>query len=346
MKLPFLSILFVLAIIFISCENDDDNIQTPEPEGEFTEGFFVINEGNFDGSGELTFISNDFSRVEQNMFSTVNTNESVGIFPQSLFFDDNDRAYIIANGSNIITVVNRYTFEKIAEISTNLDNPRYGVVHDDKAYVTNQASFETNADDFVTVINLDDFSIETTIPLLDTAEYIISDGNLLYVQNASFGTGSGITIINPNTNTIEDEIETGENLQNIVINSNVLFALHETGIDAISTNTFELSYTIDSTPNLDALSNLRISNGQLYYTNNNSVYTSSLSDTTLSDDPLFSYDSPSFGTFYGFEVNDGLIYIADAVDFASDGFIEIYDVEGNLMFETSVGLSPNGFYFN
>jgi hypothetical protein len=49
---------------------------------------------------------------------------------------------------------------------------------------------------------------------------------------------------------------------------------------------------------------------------------------------------------YGFAVNNNLIYIADAGDFSSNGFVEIYDTDGNFVFETSVGVAPNGFYFN
>ena len=345
MKTIFKTILLILCFAFISCENDDDNT-TPQPEGEFTDGFFVVNEGGFSGSNGISFISNDFSRVEQNIFSTVNANEDLGLFPQSIFFDQDGHAFIISNGSNVVTVVNRFSFEKIAEITTNIDRPRYGTVLNGKAYVTNQASFETNADDFVTVINLEDFSVETTIPLTDTAEFILTDGTLLYVQNATFGQGKGITVINPSTNSIQTQIETGENLQNIVINANSIFALHGTGIDAISLNTLEVNSTISFTPNLNAVRNLRVFQGQLYYTNDNSAYTSSLGDSTLSDVPLFSYESPSFGTFYGFNVNDGLIYLSDARDYASDGFIEIYDLDGNFVFETAVGLAPNGFYFN
>lgn len=345
MRTIFKTSLLILFFAFISCENDDDTI-TPQPEGEFSDGFFVVNNGGFNGSYGISFISNDFNRVEQNIFSSVNAGENLGLFPQSMFFDLNGLAYIISNGSNLITVVNRFGFQKVAEITTNLDNPRYGVVVDGKAYVTNSASFDTTADDFVTVINLGDFSVETTIPILEAAEFIITDGALVYVQNASFGTGSGITVINPLTNSIETKIETGENLQNVAINANTIFALHENGIDAINLSSQEISSTITMESGLDSVTNLRVSNGQFYYTDGNSIYTSSLGSAILSDEPLITYESAEASFIYGFDVNDGLIYIADAKDFASDGKVLIYDLNGDLVFETMVGLSPNGFYFN
>ena len=341
---PFFKPLFALLSFFIiSCSSDDDTIAEPLPQGEFDQGFFVLNEG---GIGTVSFISDDFSRVEQNIFTAVNPGEDLGQFVQSIFFDNNNRAFIIANGSNLITVVDRFSFEKLGKINTGLDIPRYGTVLNGKAYVTNQASFTTGDDDYVAVINLNSLEVESNIEIGETVEFIKSDGNKLYVQNAAFGFGDKISVINANSNSIETQIQTDPGLQSIVINDNSLFALHESGIDIIDLNT--LNTTSRALPEaLSGARNLRISNGNLYYTFGSSVYKSSLSSTSLSDDVLLTYESSSqFGTMYGFEVKEGLIYLSDAGDFASDGFIEIYDTEGDFIFETTVGLAPNGFYFN
>ncbi len=342
----FFRITFLFSIfIFLSCENDD-NTNGTQTEGDYQNGTFVLNEGGFNGFSGVTFISDDLSRVEQNVFSTVNDAEELGLFPQSIFFDLNGLAYIISNGSNLITVVDRFTFEKVAEINTDLDVPRYGAVLDGKAYVTNQASFDTGADDFVTVINLEDFSVETTIPLIKTAEFIFTDGFKLFVQNAAFGVGSEISVIDPDNNSVETIIETGDGLQSIHINASTLYAHHATGIDRISTSDLEVTSTIAFPASLDAVSQLEIYNGQFYYLNNNQVYSTSIVEDSLSDEPLFSYDAAAPSFIYGFEVNNDLIYLADARDFASDGRVVIFDTDGNQVFETTVGLNPNGFYFN
>ncbi len=342
----FFKITLLLSFFaFLSCENDD-NSNSPDIQGDYQNGTIVLNQGGFNGLSGVSFISDDLTRVEQNVFSTINDGEELGLFPQSIFFDLNGLAYIISNGSNLITVVNRFTFEKVAEISTNLDVPRYGAVLDGKAYVTNQASFNTGADDFVTVINLEDYSVETTIPLTKTAEFIVSDGFRLFVQNASFGEGSDITVINPDNNSIETTIETGDGLQNIIINAGTIYANHATGIDRVDTSTLEVSSTISFPAGLNAVSQLDIYNGQFYYLSNNNVYSTSIVEDSLSDEPLFTYSNSAPSSVYGFSVNDDLIYIADAIDFASDGKVFIFDTEGNQVFETSVGLSPSGFYFN
>ena len=49
---------------------------------------------------------------------------------------------------------------------------------------------------------------------------------------------------------------------------------------------------------------------------------------------------------YGFEVENDRIFIGDGGDFASNSFVEIYDLNGTLLKNIEAGLAPNGFYFN
>jgi len=343
MKLQFNVLLLGLFITIISCESDDD-AATPS-FGDYENGVLVLNEGS-QSFGTVTFLSEDFTEVEQNIFSNVNPGENLGNFVQSIFFDE-ENAYIIANGSNLITVVNRFTFEKVGEYTAGLDVPRYGVVVDGKAYVSNLASFDTNDDDYIAVIDLANLSLVNQISVMDTADFLITDGSKVYVQNAAFGFGYGVTIINTDSDQIEETVSTGAGLQSIAINANSIYALHASGVDIISTDTQEVVSTIAMPSDIAGATNLRLSNGQLYYTFQSSVYTSPITATTLSNTPFITYNSSSdFGMMYGFEVRNGLVYIGDGADFASDGFIEVYNTDGNLVFETEVGVGPNGFYFN
>lgn len=347
MNRSFKLLIIALLIGFSSCEDDDYNAEptpNPEPTGDYVDGTFVLNQGSQD-FGSVTYLSEDFSEVEQEVFSTVNPGENLGIFVQSIFFDQEDRAYIISNGSNLISIVDKDSFEKVGEITTGLDVPRYGVVIDGKAYITNQASFTTSEDDFVAVIDLETLALETTIPFNEVVENIISDGTKIYVQNAAFGSGSSVSIINPDDNSIENQIDTGDALQSIYIDSGSLFALHASGMDRINLNTQEVASTIELPSNISGAKNLRIYNGSFYYTFENKVYTTSLSESSLGAIPLIEYESNSaFGVMYGFAVLNDFIFIGDAGDFASDGFVEIYDLNGNLVFETSVGVAPCAFY--
>ena len=73
------------------------------------------------------------------------------------------------------------------------------------------------------------------------------------------------------------------------------------------------------------------------------MYQSILSASEEPDTPLLSY-SGSYA--YGFAVEDDRIYIADGGDFSSDSFVEIYNTSGTLLENITVGIAPNGFYFN
>ncbi|MFD2432632.1 hypothetical protein ACFSO9_03210 [Mesonia maritima] len=150
----FLALIFCSVLFLTSCSNDDDftppedskNPEEPgEEQGKYKNGIFVLNEG---GIGTVTYISDDLENVEQTIFQNVNEGEDLGGYAQSIFFED-DLAYIISNGSNLITVVNRYTFELVGKVDSGLEVPRYGVIYNGKAYVTNQGdTLDGGVDDF------------------------------------------------------------------------------------------------------------------------------------------------------------------------------------------------------
>ena len=71
--------------------------------------------------------------------------------------------------------------------------------------------------------------------------------------------------------------------------------------------------------------------------------TASAASTTA----ILSYTSTSaYGKMYGFSVNNNYIYIADGGDFTANSKAYIYSISGTLQKELTVGVGPNGFYFN
>src|SRR5690606_28732630 len=141
MKNKFLQISVLLSLFLASCSSDD-NSGSSHLSGDFDEGVFIVNEGGTSlSTASIGFLSEN-GQLEHDIFRAVNPSaDEMGTYLQSMFFDDT-RAFIISGGSNIITVVNRYTFEYITTISTGLNNPRYGVTENGKAYVVNQAGWE------------------------------------------------------------------------------------------------------------------------------------------------------------------------------------------------------------
>lgn len=341
-KLIRIFIVLVTTAFFVSC-SDDDAAEIVTPLGAYENGFFVLNEGTSDG-GTISFIGE--AGIEQDVFGNVNPSlEGLGLYPQSVFFDDT-RAFIISGGGKI-TVVNRYTFQYITTISTNLNSPRYGAIVNGKAYVTNSAGFGTGADDFITVINLSDYTT-TSVLLGNYAERILEANGKLYISNGSFGSGTSVTVFNPANNTAGAPVELGFSPNSFEEEDGILYVLGSNKLAKINLtdNTLIGSGIILPTGQDDA-KNLDIENDVIYYTNANKVYKMAVAATTAPETELFSYSSTSaFGVMYGFAVKDNKIYIADGGDFASDGEIYIYSLTGTLQRTIPVGVGPNGFFFN
>lgn len=347
-KYSTLFLLFFLAFI-ISCSSDDDITEPVIPDGDFANGTLILNEGGFSGGSSVSFISNDLSEVENSIFENTNPGQSVGLFPQSIFFDG-DRAFIISNGSNIISVVNRFTFELIETIDGDLDVPRYGTVLNGKVYVTNQAAFDSDQDDFVAVIDLETLEVEETFLVGAVANHIVNSNGTIFIQNPSlFGSEnpvSSISVFDPSSNNIDEVIQVGDDLNSLKAFNNNVYALDDDGVKIINTADFSIETVINKPSNLTSLNNLRIESGQLYYTSGTAVYSSSVSSAELSSEPIFDYGSElANGALYGFDVHEGQFYLADAGDFASDGTVFIYSSSGDLLADFTVGLNPNGFYF-
>ncbi|MFO7745073.1 MAG: cell surface protein [Psychroflexus sp.] len=337
--------LALFSIIIFSCSSDDDSPGQVVPDGDFANGTLILNEGTSAG-GSVSFLSQDLQEIDNSIFEDVNAGEGLGLFLQSIFFDD-DKAFIISNGSNIITVVNRYTFELIGTIDSDLNVPRYGTVHNGKAYVTNQADFATTEDDFVAVIDLETFEVEQTVIVGAISEKIVNYNGKLFIQNSAFGSGNRISEFDTRSNTIVETFTVSEELSSMQLYEGSLFILDIEGVKKINLDNLEVEALFEKPENLTSIQNLRVVDDQFYYTSGTEAFSSALDATELSSVPIFDYGSDSaFGSFYGFDVNDDQIYVGDAGDFASNGTVFVYSTSGQLLSEKTLGnTAPNSFYF-
>lgn len=340
-----LLVVFTSALFLASCSSDDNG--NVESLGAYDNGVFVLNEGNTTTStSSITFISNS-GVVEQDVYKNVNpTGVALGTYLQSIFFDDT-RAYIISGSANKITVVDRYTFKFIATIATDFANPRYGAVANGKAFVTNSgADWDSGADDFLTVINLSDFTT-SQLDINTFTEKITEENGKIYVGNGYYDFGTTVTVVNPNSNVVENVIELGFSPNSFEEEDGFLYVLGSEKLGKINLSSNTLSGTpIVVSPSFEA-KNLTIEDDKIYYTIDKSVYAMNLTATTAPTTPLLTYNSTSvYGAMYGFAVENDKIYIADAGNFSAPSQIYIYSTSGSLINAVSVGIGPNGFYFN
>lgn len=338
--------LVLISIIILSCSSDDDSSGPVIPDGDYANGTLILNEGGSAG-GSVSFLSADLQQLENSIFEEANAGEGLGLFLQSIFFHD-DKAFIISNGSNRITVVNRYTFEHLGTVDSGLSVPRYGTVHNGKAYVTNQADFTSDQDDYLAIIDLETLEVEETVIVGAVAEEIVNYNGDLYILNSAFGEGSGISRFSTESNTIASSISGDRPFDSMRLYDGMLYIASGRFIETYDVQSSSWNVTISENPaGLDNISNLRVSDDRIYFTSGSAVYSSPVDFTADSAEMILDYGGDSdFGVFYGFEVNEGKIYIGDAGAFVNNGTVYIYSVEGQRLDEITVGnIGPNSFYF-
>jgi hypothetical protein len=353
MKISKIVAVALLSVFLItSCSEEDDIIPKSELNA-YENGVFILNEGSL-GQGSVSFLSNDLNSFTQNAYIAANPGDLMGKYAQSIFFNG-DNAYIISNGSNKINVVNKRTMKLITKIETGLQIPRYGVVYNGKAYVTNANTYSYanptsgNTDDFMAIINLETNTIETTIPLNATADKLILDNGKIYIIEPFDNTK--ILVFNPANNTLEAPISIGSDANSMDVSNGFLYVLrapYNVPSQLVKVNlSTRLFTTIDFPTSQTGAANLDIENSKLYYTIGTSVYAMNVSDTTIPNTSVFSYTSTSLnGQMYGFAVKNNRIFIGDGGNFTENSKAYVYSLTGNLQKEVTVGIGPNGFYFN
>lgn len=332
------------SVLLVSCSDDD--VAVNGPLGAYQGGFFVLNEGNAT-AGSVTFVSYNYSLIKQDIFGAENAGDGIGGYAQSIFFEG-EKAFVISSKANKITIVNRYTFKLIDKIDTGLSNPRYGVVVDGKAYVTNQADLLDYTDDFVTVIDLADNTVEDSFPVGAIAEKIMVENDKLYIFNGTYGYGNSVTVMNPATGTIDDTIVLPQSPNSFQIANGKLYVLtgdyeNPSHLVRINLSTNDVENDITFPVSLVNAQNLNIENGQVYFSVNAKIYDEAITATSVSATELFTSGAVNL---YGFTVKDGSLYVTDAKDYVSDGEVLVYGTTGTLLHNAVTGLIPNSVYFN
>ena len=202
---------FITIFLFISgCSNDSESSMEPVEKG----WVFVANEGNYGSSnGSLSMINND---------GEVYHLEEVGDVVQSLEVYD-DKLLVVVNNSHMIKVYD-ITEDGLRlpgiEISTDNSSPRELVVVEDKVYFTNW-----NTKD-VKVLNLFNYSIETSISVDGLPESIVSDGSYLWVgiiMNEDYSSANSVVKIDIATKSIVETYEVGLGPTSLVLDGNDIY---------------------------------------------------------------------------------------------------------------------------
>src|SRR5690606_21166988 len=120
----------------------------------------------------------------------------------------------------------------ITKIDTGLKNPRYGVVKDGKAYVTNANTYAAwgaaedavgNTDDYVAIIDLKTNKYESKIDLNGTGNRIIEENGKLYITEPNIS--QKLLIVNITTKELETPVIIGSSADSIEEEDGILYIL-------------------------------------------------------------------------------------------------------------------------
>ena len=348
-------VALISSVFFVSCS--DDNVVNEAPLGTYDNGVLILNQGGFgNGNASISYLSEDFTTQQNNIFSLVNPTITLGDTAQDIGLYQN-LAFVVLNYSNKIEVVNRYTMVHVATISTGLNNPRYIAFANGKGFVTNWGDGGSTSDDFVAVLNLSTYAVSSTISVAEGPERIVENDNKLYVAHAGgYGYGSTISVINGSTNTLSTTINVGDVPNSLEINNGSLYVIcggkpsyapTETAGKFVKINL--TNNTVASTINFPAAthpSNLNVVDGTIFYTVDDAIFKLEFTATSLPTTPLFTTTAQGVYGVYSFAVNNNKIYVGDALDYSSNGKVYVYSSTGMLEHNYTVGVIPAGFYFN
>lgn len=354
MKINKFAILSIaLSTLFISCDNDSDEIL--EPGSDYSNGILVSGEGSGAGTGSISFIPQDLSSSTHLIYKAENDAE-LGTFLQSIAFSDTN-AYISVDNQNTITVVDRITFQEVGKIDSQLELPRYMEVVGEVGYSTNWGSTASETDDFIAVVDLNTNSVTKTIPVSLGPERIVSKDGKLYVSHkGAYGVNNIVSVIDIATDAVT-EISVGDKPDELLFTqSGDLIVLSEGAvqydmdwnvigntlgsISKIDTNTNSVTSTLTFADG-EHPSLLEIDGSDLYYSLNSGVFKMSVTDTEL---PTSSFIEA--GYINGMSINNNQLYTAVASYTALSDF-NVYSLSNKEMITTlKVGIGASKIYFN
>ncbi|WP_299526288.1 DUF5074 domain-containing protein [Winogradskyella sp.] len=352
-SVSFLAIVFS----FISCTSEDREtpIDPPPLSGDYSNGVFILNEGNFGSVNASVSFLDESDQVFGNIFSNVNS-ANLGDTAQSMGFNG-DNAYIVVNNSATVEVVNRNTFDRIATVTDMLVNPRYIVFSGNNGYISNWGDPNNINDDYIAVLNLETNLVESTISVVEGPErLLINNGKLYVAHKGGFGYGNTISVIDLEAQNVIESIPVADVPDGLVITNGSLYVTCTGKLPFTQDETIGGIFKIDTAdatvesslmfPEGIHPNSLEYINNTLYYTVENAMFNIKISNFQLPSAPLFEASDNGLEILYGFNVHNGNIYVADAKDYISNGEVFIYSLDGVLQNQFNVAIIPNSFYFN
>ncbi len=344
-------LLYLLPLLILAIGCDKNPSGTESAKTVRSVGAFIINEGNFGkGNGSLSFYSYQDETVQNNIFKSVN-NRDLGDTPNSMTLCK-DYGFIVVNNSNKIEIINLKDWKSVKTLVLDGGpSPRnLAVVSDHKAYVTNL--YANN----VIIIDLDSLKVTgKTIAVGNNPDEIVVVGGKAFVVNTGFGYGNTVSVIDVATDQVVKTIKVGDNPTSLMVDDDQEVNVLCTGqwpswTDTTQKGTNGSLFVIDAA-NMTVVDSLGITGHPMdityagndvgFFILNGTVVKFSTETNKILNAQFIS------GFFYGVEADpvDQKLFVLDAKDYQSNGELRIYDMEGNLQKQFTVGIIPGAVTF-
>lgn len=341
-------LLLSISLLFSGCSTEDD---VSIPAGQFSNGVFVVNEGNFsEADGSLSFYDKELNETQLKVFEDVNNRELSGTF-QSLTFH-NGNGYLISSTGNV-EVFTEDSLHAVTTIEGSFSIPRFMTAIGNKAYISNWGPYDVNynsPESFISVLDLERMEVVKAIEIASRPEQMLVHKGNIYVVNIL---GSVLSIIDAETDLVREvEVPEGPVAMDLDAEDNI-WIICKSGV-AVSFNpdTESIEETIDlegDGPSGKIAMN-RAKNTLYYltsryepdYSTSNNVYSIDLINLVANPEPLITKKN-----LYGLGVDPetDIIYVADNNALQGNGTVIMFDADGNEIDNFAVGRNPNGFVF-
>ena len=219
-------------------------------------------------------------------------------------------------------------------------------INNAKAYVSDLFQ------DAIYIVDLMNNRISGQIPLLGWTEEMLLFQEKVFLTNRE---SSKLFVIDSNTDLIIDSIQINYNSSSILLDKNDQIWVYCSGNAAsnqpgglfrINPNNHSVEQVLlfeDS--NVGAWPRMAFNGTRdtLYYLKEG-LYQFPITNSVLSDQPFISQGDRIFYAL-GIRPSTGTIFLGDAIDYQQRGRMLQYNVRGEELFDLSVGIIPNGFYF-
>lgn len=344
-------IIFIVFSILTSCKKETpDNQKSPD---FLKQGILVLNEGLFQlNNASLSWVDRA-SGNSNNEFFTQKTNRLLGDTGNDMKLYGG-KIYIVVNVSSTIEVLNAYTGEAIQQISmlngANPKQPRNIVFSGNKAFVS-------CFDGFVDVIDTTTLTITQRIPVGLNPESMAIVGQRLFVSNSGgLNTpvmDSTVSVIDLNALSEVSKVVVGKNPGGISIDDHGnIFVISRGNYGSIPSRLKRIDgATLSVTSYPFAASGVyKMENKMLISFTNPSNQTTQIGlfnpQTELMEQTDF-LDISSVETFAGMQYEPAaeLLFVMDANNYTTTGYIFEYSKTGNFKQKYHVGLIPNSIIY-